>query len=150
MTGHQVARMGSWILRFGALSLAWRTWQLLSQSLRLGLRPLHLLWLLPVAVLAGWLKARLVMRPRMLQNARRLLDHPGRLRPWQLYPPQLFAFILSMVLLMAWLRSVVLGLPLPTALLGGVDLLVAAALLTSSGVYAQVERERRDTPAANR
>jgi hypothetical protein len=143
MTGHQVARMGRWILWAGALSLVWRAGLLVGQALRLGLMPLHLLWLLPVAVLAGWFKARLVMRPRMLVNARRLLTHPGRLRPWQLYPPQLFLFILTMITLMAWLKREVLGLPLPTALLGGVDLLVAAALATSSTVYAQVEQDLR-------
>lgn len=141
MTGQQVARMGGWILRIGALSLVWRAGLLVGQALRLGLRPPHLFWLLPAALLAGWFKARLVMRPRMLVNARRLLTHPGRLRPWQLYPPQLFLFILTMIVLMAWLKREVLGLPLPTALLGGVDLLVAAALASSAGVYAQVEQE---------
>ncbi len=135
MSGSQLARLGGWVLRLGALSLLWRTWQLLAQALRLGMRPVHLAWLLPVAVLLGLGKGRFVMRPRMLANVARLRAHAGRLAPWQLYPPQLFAFILSMVLLMAWAKGLAAGHALPTALLGGVDLVVAAALLGASGAY---------------
>jgi hypothetical protein len=135
MSGDQLARVGGWVLRLGSLSLLWRTWQLLHRAWVLGLRPLHLAWILPVAILLGLGKARYVMKPRMVANVARLRAHQGPLGPWQLYPPQLFAFILSMVLLMAWAKSQAEGLALPTALLGGVDLMVAAALVGASGAY---------------
>lgn len=135
MSGSQVVRMGGWLLRLGSLSLLWRAWQLVAQALGLGLWPVHLAWILPAAVLLGLGKARFVMRPRMEANVARLRAHSERLAPWNLYPPQLFAFILSMVLLMAWAKSLAAGHALATALLGGVDLLVAAALLGASDAY---------------
>jgi hypothetical protein len=135
MSGSQLARLGGWVLRVGSLSLLWRTWQLLHRAWILGLRPLHLAWILPLAVVLGLGKARFVMKPRMVINVARLRAHQGRLAPWQLYPPQLFAFILAMVLLMAWAKGLAEGLALPTALLGGVDLMVAAALLGASSAY---------------
>jgi hypothetical protein len=135
MSGSQVVRMGGWLLRLGALSLLWRAWQLVERALGLGLRPLQLAWILPLAVLLGLGKARFVMRPRMEANVSRLRAHSGRLAPWHLYPPQLFAFILAMILLMAWAKTLAAGLALPLALLGGVDLLVAAALLGAAGAY---------------
>ena len=135
MSGSQVVRMGGWVLRLGALSLLWRAWQLVAQALGLGLQPFQLAWLLPLAVLLGLGKARFVMRPRMEANVARLRAHSGRLAPWNLYPPQLFAFILTMILLMAWAKGQAAGHALPLALLGGVDLLVAAALLGASDAY---------------
>jgi len=131
----QVIRLGGWLLRLGALSLLWRTWEMVSHALGLGLRPVQLAWLLPLAVLLGLGKARFVMRPRMEANVARLRAHTGRLAPWNLYPPQLFAFILTMILLMAWAKGQAAGQALPLALLGGVDLMVAAALLGASDVY---------------
>lgn len=128
------------MLRLGSLSLLWRTWQLAQQALRLNLRPWHLAWLLPLATVAGLVKARMVMRPAMERNVRRLLGHGGRMRPWQLYPPQLFAFILTMILLMRWATGHFAGQAMPLALLAGVDLAVAAALLSSAGVYRLAER----------
>lgn len=135
VSGIHLVRLGGWILRLGALSLLWKTGVLLRQALQLGLEPVHLAWLLPLAAAGGWGKARFVMRRRMVANRDRLLAHRGRLWPWQLYPPQLFAFIAAMVMLMAWLRQIFAGRALPTALLGAMDLAIAAALLASAGIY---------------
>lgn len=135
MTGTQMTTLGAWFLRLGSLSLLWRTWQLAQQALRANLKPWHLAWILPVAAVVGLVKARLVMRPRMEQNVRRLLTHAERLRPWQLYPPQLFAFILAMILLLRWATAHFAQQAMPLALLSGVDLAVAAALISSASVY---------------
>jgi hypothetical protein len=142
MTGRQLAWAGAWLLRAGTLSLLTMTWVNWSRALALGLRAAHLLWLAPAALLLGWLKARLVMLPRMSANARRLFSSRERLFPWQLYPPQLFAFILAMIALMAWLRHHYRLDMTVNAALGAVDLAVAAALFASAGVYARVQRER--------
>lgn len=144
MTGRQMVRLGGWTLRAGTLSLLVMTWVNWQRALDLRLQPVHLLWLAPAAALLGWMKARWVMLPRMMENARRLIRSRDRLRLWQLYPPQLFIFILSMIALMAWLRHHYRGDMTVNAALGAVDLLIAAALLNVAGVYRRVEREVTD------
>lgn len=143
LNGRQLVKTGGFVLLAGASSLTFGAWRFESRALELGLTPAHLLWLVPLALALGALKGRFVMRPRMRANAARLLALPGRLWPWQLYPPQLFAFILTMVGGMAWLRRVFAADPLANGLLGGVDLAVAAALLVGAGVYREALRGRR-------
>lgn len=133
--GRQLVRAGGWMLLAAALSLLFAAFRLERQALDLGLAPAHLVWLAPLALALGALKARLVMRPRMRANAARLLSLSGRLWPWHLYPPQLFVFILAMIGLMAWLRRLTETAAFARGLLGGVDIAIAAALLVSAGVY---------------
>ena len=144
MTGRQMARTGGWVLRMGTVSLLVMTWINWQRAVDLRFPPVHLLWLAPAAALLGWMKARWVMLPRMTENARRLFSSRERLRPWQLYPPQLFVFILSMIALMAWLRHHYRWDMTVNAALGAVDLMIAAALLNVAGVYRHVQREEEE------
>lgn len=120
----------------GFFALLAASWQLFHRALDAEhLASWQLLWLIPLAVLTGWGKARFVMRKKMQSNALRLASSPGRLWPWQLYPPTLFAFIGSMILTMAILKRVYAHDGLVLGLLGAVDLAVAVALLTASREY---------------
>ncbi|RKZ20115.1 hypothetical protein DRQ50_00355, partial [bacterium] len=100
-----------------------------------GLPTWHLAWIAPVAVLLGAIKANLVMRKRMRRNVQRFTETTERMWPWHIYPPQLLAFILAMVVLMYVLKRVLAGHPLGLGLLGGVDLAVAVALVVASLEY---------------
>ena len=84
---------------------------------------------------AGAGKAVFVMRKRMRQNIRRIATSTGKLWPWQIYPPQLLAFIVTMVILMNVMKRVLAGHGLGLGLLAGVDVAVAAALLIAAGEY---------------
>ena len=67
--------------------------------------------------------------------------------PWQIYPPQLLAFIVTMVILMAVLKRVLADNGLGLGILGGVDLAVAVALGVASLEYLQRDsKEATTTP----
>ena len=89
-------------------------------------------------MLGGFGKAHFVMRRRMRENARRLTTATGRMWPWQIYPPPLLGFIVSMMVLMFVLKRVFNGHALALGLLGGLDLGIAVALLVASREYRDV------------
>jgi len=123
------------ILIIGSLSLVPASIRLFSRSLALGL-PAWALWLIiPLAIAAGVGKARFVMRKRMRQNIQRLCQAQGRLWPWQIYPPQLLAFIFSMIVTMYISKRLLADSSWGLGILGGVDVGVAAALIIASLEY---------------
>jgi len=124
----------TWLV-FGSLSLVFASARLFRQALDAGLGRAHLYWIVPVAALAGAAKARFVMRRRMRANIARLAAATGKLWLWQIYPPQLLAFILSVVTLMAFLKRAAAGNGAGLGALGGVDVLVAVALGVASWEY---------------
>lgn len=124
----------TWLV-LGSLSLVFASTRLFRRALEAGLSPTHLYWIVPAAMLAGAFKARFVMRRRMRANIARLTATKGKLWLWQIYPPQLLAFILSMVALMAVLKRGLEGNGAGLGALGGVDVLVAVALGVASLEY---------------
>lgn len=124
----------TWLV-LGSLSLVFAGTRLFRRALEAGLSPVHLYWIVPAAALAGALKARFVMRRRMRANIARLTATKGKLWLWQIYPPQLLAFILTMVALMAVLKRALAGNGAGLGALGGVDVLVAVALIVASLEY---------------
>jgi hypothetical protein len=141
----------TWLV-LGSLSLVFGSYRLFRRALDAGLDLTHLYWIVPVAILVGVFKARMVMRKRMRANIARLSATKGKLWPWQLYPPQLLIFILVMVATMAVLKRVFVGNGSGLGALGGVDLLVAVALGVASLEYRKSARptavEIRSTGAA--
>ncbi|MBE0567472.1 MAG: hypothetical protein IH621_16070 [Krumholzibacteria bacterium] len=123
------------ILIVGAASLVPAAYRLFGRALELGLPAWWLAVIVPLAAAAGWAKARFVMRKRMVRNVQRLRAATGRLWPWQIYPPQLLAFILTMVVLMRVMRRVWAESPAGMGLLGGIDVAVAVALVVAASVY---------------
>ncbi|MEN8007984.1 MAG: hypothetical protein ABFS42_13275, partial [Candidatus Krumholzibacteriota bacterium] len=123
-----------WLI-LGSLSLIYACVRLFRRALAAGMSVTHLYWIIPVAILAGAFKARMVMRKRMRANIDRLSASTEKLWPWQIYPPQLLAFIISMVILMNVLRRVFADNGFGLGCLGGVDLAVAVALAVASLEY---------------
>ena len=126
----------TWLV-LGSLSLVYASVRLFGRALDGGMSSSHLYWLVPVAVLAGAFKARMVMRKRMRANIARLSTATGKMWPWQIYPPQLLVFIVSMVILMNVLRRVFAENGFGLGCLGGVDLAVAVALMVASLEYSR-------------
>jgi hypothetical protein len=124
----------TWLV-LGSLSLVYAAVRLFRRALDAGMPVHHLYWLVPVAILAGAFKARMVMRKRMRANIARLSTATEKLWPWQVYPPQLLAFILTMVVMMNILRRVFADNGLGLGCLGGVDLAVAVALAVAALEY---------------
>ena len=135
ISGRFLLIMAQLWLVLGSLSLVYASVRLFLRGLDAGMSTTHLYWLIPVAILAGAFKARKVMRKRMRANIARLSSSTGKLWPWQIYPPQLLAFIISMVILMNILRRVFADNGLGLGCLGGVDLAVAVALAVASLEY---------------
>ncbi len=135
ISGRFLLMMAQLWLVLGSLSLVYASVRLFRRGLDVGMSTTHLYWLVPVAILAGAFKARMVMRKRMRANIARLSSSTGKLWPWQIYPPQLLAFIISMVILMNILRRVFADNGLGLGCLGGVDLAVAVALAVASLEY---------------
>jgi len=123
-----------WLV-LGSLSLVYASVRLFRRALDAGMSVSHLYWIIPVAILAGAFKARFVMRRRMRANIDRLSVATEKMWPWQIYPPQLLAFILTMVILMSVLRRVFADNGLGLGCLGGVDLAVAVALAVAALEY---------------
>ena len=67
--------------------------RLFRRALDAGMPVHHLYWMVPVAIVLGAFKARMVMRKRMRANIARLSGATEKMWPWQIYPPQLLAFI---------------------------------------------------------
>ena len=124
----------SWLV-LGSLSLIYACVKLFRRALEAGLTPSHLYWIIPLAILAGAFKARMVMRKRMRANIARLSTTTEKMWPWQIYPPQLLAFIITMIILMAVLKRVFVDNGNGLGFLGGVDLAVAVALAVASLEY---------------
>jgi hypothetical protein len=124
----------TWLV-LGSLSLVFASVRLFGRALDAGMSATHLYWIVPVAILAGAFKARFVMRRRLRANIERLSAATEKMWPWQIYPPQLLAFILTMVILMSVLRRVFADNGLGLGCLGGVDLAVAVALAVAALEY---------------
>lgn len=123
------------ILVIGAISLVPASIKLFHRALDLGM-PVWGLWIiLPVSLAAGVGKALFVMRRRMVANIKRLRAATGKLWPWQIYPPQLLAFIASMVIMMNVSKRLLAENSWGLGILGGVDAGVAAALVIASLEY---------------
>ncbi len=135
LTSRSMLVLAQTILVFGACSLAFASSKLFGKAVDLGFPSWQVWVILPVAAALGAAKAIFVMRKRMRQNIARLRATTGRLWPWQIYPPQLLAFIVAMVILMNVLKRVLVGSPGGMAALGGVDVAVAAALIIASFEY---------------
>ena len=135
LNSRSILIMARWILIIGAVSLLSGGTRLFRRALDGGLPAWHLAWILPVAVVLGAGKARMVMRRRMRINIARLEATTGKLWPWQIYPPQMLAFILTMVVLMAVMKRVLANNAMGLGALGGVDLAVAVALVVASLEY---------------
>ena len=123
------------ILVIGAISLVPAAWRLFHRAIDAGMPSWHLYWIIPVALVLGGGKALFVMRKRMRQNIRRIATSPGKLWPWQIYPPQLLAFIVTMVVLMIVMKRVLADNAMGLGILGGVDVAVAVALVIASAEY---------------
>jgi hypothetical protein len=135
LSGRFLLIMAQLWLVLGSLSLVYASWRLFNRALDAGMSPMHLYWIIPGALLAGVFKARFVMRRRMRINARRLSESREKMWPWQVYPPQLLAFISTMVILMFVLKRVFADHGLGLGCLGGVDLGVAVALAVAALEY---------------
>jgi len=132
----------TWLV-LGSLSLVYASVRLFRRGLDVGMPAFHLYWIIPVAIVAGAFKARKVMRKRMRANIARLSTATEKMWPWQVYPPQLLAFIVAMVILMNVLRRVYADNGLGLGCLGGVDLAVAVALAVAALEY---RRPRQQIP----
>jgi hypothetical protein len=130
----------TWLI-LGSISLVFAGVRLFMRALDAGMSTIHLYWIIPVAVLAGAFKARMVMRKRMRANIARLSSSTGKFWPWQIYPPQLLVFIISMVILMAVMKRVFAGNGPGLGALGGIDITVAVALAVASLEYARPRKE---------
>jgi len=137
----------TWLV-IGSLSLVFACVRLFNRALDAGMPTVHLYWIVPLAIVAGFFKARVVMRKRMRANIARLAATRHKLWPWQIYPPQLLIFILAMVTLMAVLKRVLAGNGLGLGALGGVDLLVAVALGVASLEYRGAPTRAAETASA--
>lgn len=135
LTSRSILVLAQTILVFGGLSLVPASVKLFGRALHQGMPAWWIGVIVPLAIIAGWAKARFVMRKRMVKNVQRLRTATGRLWPWQIYPPQLLAFIIAMVVLMQVLKRVLAGNAMGLGILGGVDVTVAVALLVASSVY---------------
>ena len=124
----------TWLV-LGSLSLILASVRLFRHALAAGLTAAHLYWIVPVAIVMGAAKARVVMRKRMRANIARLSTATGKMWPWQIYPPQLLVFIVTMVVLMSILKREFVGNGPGLGLLGGVDLAVAVALAVAALEY---------------
>jgi hypothetical protein len=124
----------TWLV-LGALSLVYASVKLFHRGLDLGMSSSHLYWIIPVAILAGAFKARFVMRRRMRANVRRLAASTEKMWPWHIYPYQLLAFIIAMVILMNVLKRTFAENGFRLGCLGGVDLAVAVALFVAALEY---------------
>lgn len=127
--------LARWILIAGSISLVAGGIRLFLRAADLGMSAWHLAYILPIAVVVGGVKARFVMRRRMRRNIARLRAHTGPLWPWQIYPPPLFIFIITMMILMNVLKRVLAGNALGLGSLGGVDIGIAVALVVASFEY---------------
>ncbi len=134
------------VLTFGAISLVAGGIRLFRRAIEAGFPAWHLAWILPLAIVLGAGKARFVMRKRMRQNIARLRATREKLWVWQIYPPQLLAFIVSMVVLMRVLKIVLAENAVGLAVLGGIDAALAAALGVASLEYRH--REETETELA--
>ena len=123
------------ILVVGALSMVPASIRLFRRAMEAGMPSWHMFWIIPVAVVLGGAKAVFVMRKRMRSNIARLRSSTVKMWPWQIYPPQLLAFILSMVTMMFVLKRVFAGNPIGLSVLGAVDVAVAVALIVASAEY---------------
>jgi hypothetical protein len=136
----------TWLV-LGSLSIVYAAVRLFRRALDAGMPVHHLYWLIPVGVVLGAFKARMVMRKRMRANIARLSAATEKLWPWQLYPWQLLIFIISMVVLMNVLRRVFADNGFGLGCLGGVDVAVAVALMVASLEYGRSwELKPQDTP----
>ncbi len=124
----------TWLV-LGSLSLVLASVRLFRHAIAAGMPSSYLYWLVPVSILLGAFKARMVMRRRMRANIRRLSESSEKMWPWQIYPPQLLAFIVTMVILMSILKRVFVDNGLGLGILGGVDVAVAVALGVASLEY---------------
>ena len=134
----------TWLV-LGSLSLIYASTKLFRHALEAGLTPSHLYWIIPVSILVGAFKARMVMRKRMRANIKRLSTATEKMWPWEIYPVQLLIFIVTMVILMAVLKRVFVGNGTGLGALGGVDVGVAVALAVASLEYIGAVRQK---PAA--
>jgi hypothetical protein len=141
LTSRAMLILAQWILIIGAVSLLSGGTRLFLRAQDLGMPAWHMGWIIPLAAVVGGAKARFVMRKRMQSNIRRLKAATGKLWPWQIYPPQLLAFILTMVILMFVLKKLFADSAMGLGSLGGVDIGVAVAL-----VVASLEYRRSDEP----
>lgn len=123
------------ILVIGAISLLPAAWRLFHRASELGLPTWHFYWIIPVFLALGAGKALFVMRKRMRQNIHRIATSDAKLWPWQIYPPQLLAFIITMVIMMNVLKRVFAENAMGLGILGGVDVAVAVALMIASAEH---------------
>jgi hypothetical protein len=123
------------ILVIGAISLIPASLRLFNRALDLGMPSWYLYLIIPVGLILGVGKALFVMRKRMQKNIMRLRSATGKLWPWQIYPPQLLAFIATMIISMNILRRVFWDSAMGLGVLGGVDTAVAGALIIASLEY---------------
>ncbi len=131
----------TWLV-LGAVSLVYASTKLFRHAVEAGLNPQHLYWIIPVAIIVGAGKARMVMRKRMRANIARLSSSTKKMWPWQLYPLPLLIFIVTMVILMAVLKRVFVGNGAGLGALGGVDVGVAVALGVASLEYIGATRQK--------
>ncbi len=127
--------MAQGLLIVGVISLLFASVRLFSRAVDAGLPVWNLYWIIPLAMGVGVVKAMAVMRKTMARNIKRLRETQGKLWPWQIYPARLLIFIVSMILLMFVLKRVLAGNGLGLGLLGGVDVVIAVALLVVSREY---------------
>jgi len=122
-------------LLIGAAVLLSLSVRLFHHALKGGLWINHLGWIIPLALLVGGFKARFVMRRRLRANIDRLRATTKKKWPWQIFPPQMLLFIMSMIVVMHFLKRVFADNVLAQGILGGVDLAVALALFIASLEY---------------
>ena len=123
------------LLVVGSISLVPAAVRLFIRAMNAGMPTWHLYWIVPVAMVLGATKAIFVMRKRMRTNIARIQSTQEKLWPWQIYPPQLLLFILSMMTMMFVLKRVFAGNAIGLASLGAVDVAVAVALVVASAEY---------------
>lgn len=124
----------TWLM-LGMVGLGFASSKLFHRAVDAGLAPVHLYWIIPVAIIAGAFKARKVMRKRMRANIKRLAATTEKLWPWHIYPWPLLVFIIAMIVLMAILKRVFAASGPGLGALGGVDLAVGVALGVASLEY---------------
>ncbi len=139
LTSRSILILAQTLLICGGISLVPASVKLFNRAVTQGMPAWWIAVIVPLAIIAGWAKARFVMRKRMVLNVRRLKSITGRIWPWQIYPPQLLVFIVAMIVLMNILKRVLATNATGLGVLGGVDVTVAVALLTASSVYRSPE-----------
>ena len=142
-----VILLAATIWHVGLVALLWKGSALLMEADAID--PGHIWpWLgIPAALLIGGLKGRFLLTPAVRGNLTRIAALEEGARPWHVYRPGFFVFLVLNVLLARWVIAWSEGHYVLTILCGTMLLSIAVALLVSSPGWWRAEAVVRDATA---